>query len=303
MQLTNAYWKLQQDLPVKGFKQTDIGSQIQKIIFQGLVYNQDNSFYINDKEIKGSELIQYLHDLMSDLSNKGLSKVFNKLGLNPETLKVEDESVMYESLIDQLKKRKDVPVNFIKSLEANTSPYGIPGSLDMFQNVFSSLINDNTIKIKTNGGGFIQMSDFGIGKTDLNNQGIIFTPWMNTEKLPMPEFYTDPETGRKRIKPGGVFISGSLIAKYIPNYKEYKNNPKKLFGTLNPQTGKYEGGIIDSEILQNIIGYRIPNQGLPSNDAFQIMGILPEAVGDTIIPYTGITTKTGSDKISLFDPV
>lgn len=295
MQLTNAYWKLQQDLPVKGFKQTDVGSQIQKIIFQGLVYNQDNSFYINDKEIKGSELIQYLHNLMSDLSNKGLSKVFNKLGLNPETLKVEDESVMYESLIDQLKKRKDVPVNFIKSLEANTSPYGIPGSLDMFQNVFSSLINNNTIKIKTNGGGFIQMSDFGIGKTDLSNQNIIFTPWMNTEKLPMPEFYTDSETGRKRIKPGGVFISGSLIAKYIPNYKEYKNNPEKLFGTLNPQTGKYEGGIIDSEILQNIIGYRIPNQGLPSNDAFQIMGILPEAVGDTIIPYTGITTKTGSD--------
>ena len=54
--------------------------------------------------------------------------------------------------------------------------------------------------------------------------------------------------------------------------------------------------MIDYKILNNIIGYRIPNQGLSSNDAFQVVGILPEEMGDTIVAYTGITTKTGSDK-------
>ena len=54
-------------------------------------------------------------------------------------------------------------------------------------------------------------------------------------------------------------------------------------------------GIIDRKILENIIGYRIPNQGLSSNDALEIVGILPEENGDTVVAYTGITTKTGSD--------
>lgn len=292
IELNNNAWKLQQDLPVKGLKKTDVGSQLQKIIFQGLVYNQNETFFIDNKEIKGSDLIIELHNLMSDLSNKGLKKIFKKFGINEETFEIENEDELYASLIEQLKKRKDVPYNFIKALEAGISPYGIPGSNEMFQNVFSSLINDNTIKIKTNGGGFIQMSDFGLSKNDAVEQNVIFTPWMDTNKLPAPRQYID-ENGNKRIKPGGIFLSGTIISKYVPDFRSKK--PEEIFGKLNPETNKYEGGIIDQDILRNIVGYRIPNQGLPSNDAFEILGILPDAVGDTVVAYTGITVKTGSD--------
>jgi len=292
IELNNNAWKLQQDLPVKGLKKTDLSSQIQKIIFQGLVYNQNETFFIDNKEIKGSDLIVELHNLMSDLSNKGLKKIFKKFGINETTFEIENEEELYSSLIEQLKKRKDVPYNFIKALEAGISPYGIPGSNEMFQNVFSSLINDNTIKIKTNGGGFIQMSDFGLSKNDAVEQKVIFTPWMNTNKLPAPTQYVD-ENGKKRIRPGGIFLSGTIISKYVPDFRS--KNSEELFGKLNPETNKYEGGIIDQDILRNIVGYRIPNQGLPSNDAFEILGILPDAVGDTVIAYTGITVKTGSD--------
>src|SRR5690606_2870892 len=52
--------------------------------------------------------------------------------------------------------------------------------------------------------------------------------------------------------------------------------------------------IIDKKLL-NLIGYRIPNQGMSSNDSLEIVGILPESYGDVIIPYMDITTKTGSD--------
>ena len=67
---------------------------------------------------------------------------------------------------------------------------------------------------------------------------------------------------------------------------------EELFGT---EENNYEDGFIDKQILENIIGYRIPNQWLPSNDAFKVMGILPETQGDTIVAYAGITKKTGSD--------
>lgn len=292
-QLNNNAWKLQQDLPIKGFKKTDVGSQIQKNIFQGLVYNLDKDFEIDGKSMKGTDVVDYLNELMSELSNRGYQRVIRKLGINPDTFKIENEDEMFGSLVEQLKKRKDVPANLIKALHAGVSPYGIPGSFEMFQNVFSSFVNDNTIKIKTNGGGFIQMADYGLNQKGAQKKGVIFTPWFNTEKLAPPQIEINPETGRKTIIPGGIFISGSLIAKYVPNYKT--KTPEQLFGTFNEKLGKYTGGIIDQDILTNIIGYRIPNQGLASNDALQVMGILPDEVGDTIIAYTGITTKTGSD--------
>jgi hypothetical protein len=59
--LSNQYWKLQQDLPTKNLHDTQIGSQIQKIIFQGLVYNLNETFNVDGKNIKGSEyLISYV---------------------------------------------------------------------------------------------------------------------------------------------------------------------------------------------------------------------------------------------------
>jgi len=52
--------------------------------------------------------------------------------------------------------------------------------------------------------------------------------------------------------------------------------------------------LIDPKILEGI-SYRIPNQGSSSNDAFEIVGILPPEMGDTMIAFNEITTKTGSD--------
>lgn len=293
VQLANYAWKLQQDLPVKGFKSTDVGSQIQKNIFQGLVFNLDKEFDIDGETKSGDQMIDYINNIQSRLSDIGYNRVIKKLGVNPDTLQIENEDELYNSIIEQLRKRRDVPANFIKALEAKISPYGIPGSQEMFQNVFSSFVNDNVIKIKTNGGGFIQMSDFGLSKSEAESKGILFTPWFNTDKLSTPQFYTNPETNKRTIIPGGIFISGTLISKYIPDYRSKTST--QLFGTLNESTGKYENGLIDQDILTNIIGYRIPNQSLASNDALTVMGLLPDESGDSIVLYTGITTKTGSD--------
>lgn len=52
--------------------------------------------------------------------------------------------------------------------------------------------------------------------------------------------------------------------------------------------------LINPEVLRGL-SYRIPNQDAPSNDAFEVVGILPAAMGDTIIAYKEITVKTGSD--------
>jgi len=147
-------------------------------------------------------------------------------------------------------------------------------------NMFMSIVKDRLVKIKTNGGSFIQVSNFGIDTlTEGQETGV--------------KWFIDPKTGLRPphiedgvIKPGQVLLPGSLLTKYIPDWK--KLDPDILKARISP------------EILENIIGYRIPNQGLSSNDALEIVGFLPEGMGDAVVAYSEIPTKTGSDK-KLFD--
>ena len=286
-EISNRGWKLQQDLPVKTTKQTDVGSQIQKNIFNGLIFNsQLSGFVLDDKETNGQTIINNIVNVVGALTEKGLSEVIKEFKIDKKG-KIKNIKGFYNSLINELEKR-DGSKNVIDALKKETALYGIPQSIDKITNVFSSIINDRLIKIKTNGGSFIQLSNFGISKQEGDLKGVIWHPDVEKGGTTSEPRKIVNENGRTRIIPGSVLISASIISKYIPNYKDY--SAKELFVS-------YQGGdpIINKELQENIIGYRIPNQGLSSNDALKIIGLLPEENGDTIVAYTGITTKTGSD--------
>jgi hypothetical protein len=298
-ELLNSGWKLQQDLPTKGVHDTDTGSQIQKNVFQGLSFNLDKMFHYKGEDITGSQLIDKINNIVGQLSNKGVKQLYKELGID-ENGKINNVSLFYDSLANQLIEQEGNK-NIINGLKAQINPVGIPQAYGKIMNMFASIVLDRVVKIKTNGGSFIQMSDFGLNKTEANEKGVLWTPWSENKVQPytvqkdgIGNILKGPN-GKPLIRPAGILIPGSLIAQHIPNYRDYTNKPEILFGTLNPETNEYEGGLIDYKILNNIIGYRIPNQGISSNDAFQIAGILPEGMGDTIVAYTGITTKTGSD--------
>lgn len=292
--LKNSGWKLQQDLPVKTFKDTDIGSQIQKNIFAGLAFNPTEQFLVGDKEMSGEELINYINSIVENLSNKGADNFKKEFDISSDN-KIGNISKLNRALVEELKTRR-APQNVIDALESGVSPFGIPGYQQKLQNIFASITLKRLVKIQTNGGAFIQMANYGFDNDQANKAGVKWAPWAE-ETTQEPRFLKDDngefilsESGRKIVRPGGILISGSLIAKYVPEYA--KMSPEKLFGT---KENNYTDGLIDQKILKNIIGYRIPNQGLASNDALEVVGILPEGMGDTVVAYTGITKKTGSD--------
>jgi hypothetical protein len=294
MSLKNSGWKLQQDLPTKTYKDTMLGSQIQKNIFQGLSSNLNEIFNFEGNEVKGQYIADEINRVVGELSNIGLESLKQELQID-DNGKITDLDSFYSALADQMIER-DAPNNIVEALQANLSPLAIPQAYSKIMNMFASLVSKRIIKITTNGGSFIQVSDFGLNKNQANKQGIIWTPWAQN-KIHHYEVLKDKDgndlktsKGKLRIKPAGLMISGSLIAKYVPDYR--KKSISQLFGTVE---NDYNDGLIDKRILQNIIGYRIPNQGLSSNDAFEVVGILPEEKGDSVIAYTGITTKTGSD--------
>lgn len=297
MTLPSNGWKLQQDLPTKTMHATELGSQLQKNIFQGLAFNLDNEFEVNGEELfTGDQMIENIANVVGDLSDLGYQGVLEEFGVDSNG-KINNLDTFYNSIISELKSRNGSR-NVIKALESEVSIYGLPQVQKKLQNIFGSIMTKRILKIQTNGGSFIQMSNYGLNSENADKQNVIWSP-NALSTTHEPQFLKDSEgnfilskNGKKIVRPGGVLISGSFIAKYIPDYKKYK--PEELFGYTN-ENGEFVKGIIDDKILNNIIGYRIPNQGLSSNDALQIVGILPEENGDTIVAYTGITTKTGSD--------
>jgi hypothetical protein len=298
-------WKLQQDLPVKLMHDTDVGSQIQKNIFQGLAFNLDKMFDLDNSEVEGNQIVENIANTIGELSNRGYESLLKEFNIAPNGTITNVEG-FYNSIIAELKSTGGSQ-NVIDALESEMSIYGVAQAKEKLENIFSSIFTKRMLKIKTNGGSFIQMSNFGFNKDEANEQNVIWNPRSLKTTHP-PQFLKDEngefvlsENGKKIIRPGGILISGSFIAKYIPDYAT-KYTPEQLFGYTD-ENGKFIEGVIDRKILENIIGYRIPNQGLSSNDALEIVGILPEENGDTVVAYTGITTKTGSDKISLFEPV
>jgi len=274
--LDNRFWKLQQDLPNKGFKQTLLGSQIQKNIFDN--FNFEGVYKFGDKTYTGEEVYENIHSAIGEISNRGITKIVKKFQIDSNYI-IRNWSQFSKEIADQLRKEK-INENIIKAVEKELTPYVIPQAKDKILSTIMSIINKSAIKLKTNGGSLIQMSNFGLDQNIKSDTGI---RWLiDPQQLAEPRKILQ-EDGTPLVIPGQCFISGNLLGQYIPNWREYSN--EELFGN---------NGIFPKEILK-MIGYRIPNQAMSSNDALDIVGILPDTYIDTIVPYTGITTKTGSD--------
>lgn len=270
--LYNADWKLQQDLPTKTLKPTLVGSQIQKNIFSSLDDSMayDTPFGTSN----GTEMFQMINDNVSAMSNMAMAGLSSEIGKS-NTGEI-NRNKLYSMLERELLDR-GTSTNLLRSVQKNLPIEAIPGLKDKLYSIVFSKINKSAVKIKTNGGSFIQLSNFGLDKTTADEEGITWL--VDPSELRPPLMETDAE-GKKHIKAGQIFISHSQIATYIPGYA--KMTVEKLQKAIDPK-------------LLRAIGYRIPNQGQSSNDPLQIVGILPEAMGDTVVAYTEIPTKTGSD--------
>ena len=264
--LNNKGWRLQQDLTPKGIRATLLGSQIRKNIIQNIetdvIYNG----------ISGSNLVNTIDTIYKDMSNYYLEKLQEEIGLDLEG-NISNREKFYNVLLDEAKRNSNKNV-----IEALQKEYELDNIVNnkQYQPLIASVINNATIKIKTHGGSFIQSSSHGWTIEDATKAGVKML--VDTDKLKAPEQYTD-SNGKKRVRPGQVFISHSEIAKFIPEYQSMDSKELKR--------------MLDDKI-RYIVGYRIPNQDLASSDALEIVGILP-GMGDTIIPYIDITSKTGSD--------
>ncbi len=264
---------LQQDLPNKGMKDTLLGSQVKKNILTNIV--KDGIYNLEGKDITGIELVQELFNTESALSDIGLKEVLTDLGYTEDNPTINKEKLR-QLLLTNITKRP-VCFNAIEAVELGLPIEAMSNFKKKMQTVLLSEINKKTVKIKAFGGSFVQMSNFGFADLDERTKsGVI---WLKGKQDLKPPTIVRGEDGKLKQLPGQVLIPYSAI-KNIEGYHEmaYKNLISR----------------IDPKLLEGLT-YRIPNQNMSSNDYIEIVGILPPSVGDTMIAYTEITTKTGSD--------
>lgn len=189
--LSNKHWKLQQDLPYKGMKQTLVGSQIKKNIL------------LNSKN---PERNRQIHEAESRVSAIELNRFLQQIddGNNVDKL--------YEILLESYDKNQ-ITSNILRALKDRIPFEAIPQLRVKIQNKLASLFNNSVIKTKANGGSFIQISGEGIiQKGDVNESDVI---WFKKEFNP-PK--VREKNGRKIVTPSQVLLPYSVI-KNIPGYQ------------------------------------------------------------------------------------
>ncbi|NPV12656.1 MAG: hypothetical protein HPY57_12795 [Ignavibacteria bacterium] len=164
--------------------------------------------------------------------------------------------------------------------------------VSLIENILYSKFRKSSLRIEKQGTAYVQVPNAYISNPDINqNRSQIFSK----EKLNDKDVKTLNEISKNLN-----FIrneNGKILAAevYLPNYMA-----KKLGITTADDLDK-----IDPRLL-NIIGYRIPTQGLNSMLPIKIKGFLPAEFGDTVvIPYEVIAQNDSDfdiDKLYVFRP-
>lgn len=281
--LKNRGWKLQQDLPTKLVHETMVGSQIQKNILAGIDVNALYSF--NGKNnVSGQKILDLVHSTLSDLSDIGKASLMEEFSITEDEhtgeMKINNMDRVYSTLISEFKSRGGSD-NIISALEKDMPFDSIPQIRNKVENVFMSMMNKQLTKVYTNGGSFIQVSQFGFDAiSDIEKSGIKIVSDRYDKKGLKPPHYDEK---LKKYMPGQCFMPHSAMIKLLPEGTDWSG-----------MSGKELMKLVDPSALE-LVTYRIPNQGMSSNDAMEIVGILPPGVGDSIIAYDAVPAKTGSD--------
>lgn len=289
MKLSYSNLYLQQDLSSKGVQDTLLGVQTTKNVMLTVTPER-----IYSDGQTGIALLEDFNLTISRLSNMGLKSYHERIGYSPEGRTI-DDGLLRAALIEDFKSdQKGVSDNIIDALEKGLPLDGMQNK-GVIQNRINAMVTKETVKLKQSGGAFVQMSDFGVMGMEVNlkdpvKNGIIFFKDPTEELAPMT--LVENEKGELESKPAQILLPHGPLLKLLQKAIDKKyGKGKKTYKDLSHNE---INELVDKDAIRGVM-YRIPNQGPSSNDAFEIAGILPPEMGDTIIAYSEITTKTGSD--------
>ena len=280
--------KIQQDLSAKSIKKNeyDEPSQTRKNIFQNILYNKVYKGLEGSSPKTGLQILDEMSKVDRESTNRKHSSFIEKLGYKFGIITKKDS--LSEMLLEEFSRRSisDDLFNYISA--GNLDLNKVPQFKALIENKLSSMVRSKVIKSKLFGNSFIQIPEVGM-TTALKDATTDFSEGIKGDKvLLLNNFTFDNDTKKLRgpsikdgaYRPSLVFLPSS----FVKNLPRDKRTPEYLNELLLENPKLFKG-----------IGSRIPNQGGPSIDSFEIAGILPSYMGDSMVVYEDITQKYGSD--------
>ncbi|MDP3683647.1 MAG: hypothetical protein Q8S01_06905, partial [Ignavibacteria bacterium] len=297
--LSREGFKIQQEVPYKGDKESiSLVSQADRFITAGI--SKLENFQLPGREpMSGKELKALRLATIKEFSDIALEKFTKEIGgiVHAKDMKDSDDAWIGSRLTDPAKFfdkllaeaiTKGYSENEIELLSNRKSdgrphiPLWFSGSASKLESMVMSLVGQITIP-KIPGKSFIQASSIGIKRYSTEippNSGIKYIQGFDPTKGLgfMTKNEGEPSGAAQVLVPFGFFDQGKALN--IQNFMAED-------GTIDPSKLPVE--------LLRMVGMRIPNQGLNSMLPIQIVGFLPESMGDLIIVPAEITIQMGSD--------
>jgi len=241
-----------------------------------------NSFINGIASIKeATELFKQFNDAINETVKRAKEKLIKELGFN-DKLKLEDVTKLVELLQKEAEDRS-LPNNLIDALDqeiinGEKIKDQLRFKIDSFVNkakvdsMIMAITESRLIKQKFNGDAYVlaPVTGFESGYREIG-----------TNKA-LNVYGIDPKTGK--TTPAGCMIPMSEA--YYPLLRKY--------GTVEGVNQAIKEDKIKDEILQ-LVGCRIPGQGMNSNEFLQIAEFLPELSSTTMVIHPELVPKSGAD--------
>ena len=285
---------IQVEIAPKTKTQTPEGSQLRSLLPINIYENGEVTEEYKDLE----KVIDDYHSINNVLIERDFNNLLAKLKLAKNEagfykLKSKDLEEFKTVLIEEFTKR-DNPLHTIDSikqlLDSDTKFIEQLFEKNKIESLLYSLVNNNAVKRMMPGGQFVLQASTGFES--------------NLKAIKQNDF--------DKAKELGLDLHDSKLKPLKFYRKEDPNNPNSK--TLAMQVylpNRFKGvdsvgdSKLDSELLQ-LIGFRIPTEGLNSMDFIEVVGFLPKSFGDTVIVPSEIVGKAGSDydidKLNIYFP-
>ncbi|WP_291392932.1 hypothetical protein [Acinetobacter sp.] len=305
--LQRKFLRVQQEVPIDVEKdQINLVTQMDKLIVEGLSFLPETTkFKVGDTEMNPKEVRAFKEKTRTMMGQYNLKKLYEKLGVVEggkipahkvikfliETARQGEYKPNELALLESLATEFVTDVNGVqKEISVSSIPIFFQGASVKLEKLLLSQVK-KVVQFKVPGKSYVQGSSIGFVRdsivteetlTDSQRKGIVYVPGYSAEE-PLKHMRIEIENGKEVVKPAQVlmpfhfFINGvkQKITDYIVD-------------------GKLDTSKLPEEFLQ-AIGARIPNQGHSSMIAMEVVGFLPEMLGDLIIVPSAITGQMGSD--------